>query len=135
MPLRGKAAVLKKYSERSDKFVRALALTGMTRLIEKTPVDTGRAKNNWNLAKGAPETTNLPAGDYSKSGSVAIVEAAGNAGKMQAGDTLYLTNGLPYIPPLENGHSKQAPAGMIGLTVAELRPWAAAEVRKLNRGD
>lgn len=135
MPLKGKAAVLRKYSDRSDKFVRALALTGMTRLIEKTPVDTGRAKNNWNLAKGAPDTDNLPAGDYPQTGSVALAQAAGEAGKLVAGDTLYMTNGLEYIPPLEDGHSKQAPAGMIGLTVAELRPWAATEVRKLNRGD
>jgi hypothetical protein len=135
MPLKGKEKVLKRYDANADRFVRAFALDGMTRLIDKTPVKSGRAKNNWNLATGAPRVENIPEGEYSKSGSVALLAASSDAGKVVAGDTLFLTNCLPYIPALEDGHSKQAPAGMIGVTVVELRPLADRIVREVRRGD
>jgi hypothetical protein len=43
---------------------------------------------------------------------------AASAG-FKAGDTIYLTNNLPYIRRLEEGYSQQAPAGMVALTVQE----------------
>jgi hypothetical protein len=39
--------------------------------------------------------------------------------KDAAGKVHYITNNLPYAWRLEHGHSKQAPAGMVGLTVVE----------------
>jgi hypothetical protein len=35
--------------------------------------------------------------------------------------TIYFTNNLPYAQALENGHSNQAPGGMVGLTALMLR--------------
>ena len=35
------------------------------------------------------------------------------------GDAIYITNNLPYAQVLENGHSQQAPTGMLAITVAE----------------
>lgn len=38
---------------------------------------------------------------------------------------IFLTNNLPYIERLERGWSKQAPTGMVALTVAEFGGIAA----------
>ena len=44
---------------------------------------------------------------------------------MVAGDVIYLTNNLPYAVPLEEGYSKQAPAGMVALTVQDFQSVVA----------
>lgn len=46
------------------------------------------------------------------------------AGKIKR---IYIANGLPYILRLENGWSKQAPAGMVAITLAEL-PSLAGQI-------
>jgi hypothetical protein len=38
-----------------------------------------------------------------------------------AGNIFYLVNNLPYIKPLEYGHSKQAPQGMVRISVVRFR--------------
>jgi hypothetical protein len=85
-----------------------LALTLHRKVSERTPVDSGRARANWFLAEGAPrieakETTTPEAVPTLKGESV-----------------IYLTNSLPYIVPLEYGHSKQAPYGMLRVSIAEV---------------
>jgi hypothetical protein len=49
-----------------------------------------------------------------------------------AGHTIYIVNNLPYANALENGHSKQAPSGMVKVTLQEfpgIVSAAAQEVR------
>lgn len=83
----------------------------------KTPVDTGRARANWFMAEGAPDTSATAAKtpkDYAR-------------GDFQAnGVPIFITNSLPYIVALEYGHSKQAPAGMVRVTLAEIAATSAA---------
>lgn len=45
----------------------------------------------------------------------------------------YLINNLPYAKRLEEGWSRQAPYGMVALTVNEFRPIAAAASRELSK--
>ncbi len=134
MPLLGKDRAIGKHRKNADKLVRALALEGMARLVRRTPVDTGRARNNWNLAHGHPNATNIREGEHPKDGGLAIAKAASQASGLKAGDVIYLTNALPYIPALEHGHSNQAPQGMIRLTAKELKPLANQIVRKVRGG-
>ena len=134
MALVGKDKFLRTVEDNANRLIRGLALEGMGRLIEKTPVDTGRAKNNWNLATGSPDASNLPEGQYPRGGTVALTRMTGQAGAVKAGDIIYLTNALPYIGPLENGHSRQAPSGMIALTVRELQPLASEIAAKVRGG-
>ncbi len=42
---------------------------------------------------------------------------------------IYITNNLPYISKLENGSSKQAPNGMVNLTMNEVQRSVANVVR------
>jgi hypothetical protein len=96
---------------------RKLALDGYTRITEKTPVDTGRARANWNIGVGQPDTqlTDTDA-------DTGIVDAPSRP-TLRKGDgenAIFITNNLPYINELENGSSKQTPRGMVAVTMLEL---------------
>lgn len=79
-------------------------------VIKRSPVDTGRFKENWNAAINAP---NLAIDLASGSGLTEM------ANKMKIGDTFFFTNNLAYALRLEFGHSGQAPQGMVRLAVAK----------------
>lgn len=98
--------------KRTDQVVQKITMELFRSVIVKTPVDTGRARGNWQCSVGA-----LPAGvkqDATDStGAQAISAAAEKVNKTPAGNIVYLANNLPYIRRLEYGYSKQAPGGMV----------------------
>lgn len=109
-----------------DKRMRALCLEGQGRLMRKTPVRTGRARGNWNVSTGAADGST---DEGATSADVGAKRAEGAATIMatrffERGEHLFVTNGLDYIEALEDGHSRQAPQGMVALTVEELRGLA-----------
>ena len=119
--------------DRANKAVRALMLEVTKRIVMRTPVDTGRARGNWNVGIGNPDRAVSENGDKNGGGTIArgevVIESANGE------QPFFITNSLPYIVPLEDGWSKQAPAGMVKLTVAELQPLAsqvAAKIRAAN---
>jgi len=97
----------------------ALALNIHGRLVDNpqrggTPVDTGWASANWWLSTGTPATDNT--GKYDSSavtarsahnGTTDIFAWTPNKGP------IYITNNVAYITRLNNGYSKQAPAGYV----------------------
>ena len=94
--------------ESSDGIVRAVTLSLFNGIIRDTPVDTGRARGNWQTTVGAPA-----GGVIERSGaSAAIAEVEANTPK-GSGQETYLANDLPYIEDLEKGSSKQSPEGMV----------------------
>lgn len=105
-----------------QKVVKKVAFQLFRRIIEKTPVDTGRARASWNIAIGAPDASVQPEGQYrSNPGGLAAKANTVLAG-YGADDRLppvWISNNLPYIGELENGHSQQAPSGMVALSIAE----------------
>ena len=94
------------------------------RIIEKTPVDTGRARASWNIAIGAPDLRVMPEGAYTGeqlSGlKAATVLATYGADARKRLPPIYITNNLPYIVELEKGSSRQAPRGMMALSLMEV---------------
>jgi hypothetical protein len=107
----------RKTVDKMDQIVRKVALELFTRIIYKTPVDTGRARANWQVAIGTPAAGTVEIDD--KSGNATVSKATAKSAGFKAGDTIYLANNLPYIRRLEDGYSQQAPAGMVTLTVQE----------------
>jgi hypothetical protein len=109
---------INKTSETADAEVRKICLDLLTGIVLKTPVDTGRARANWFTSIGNPganitEATD-PSGSSSISGSMSAISKA-------TGNVLWITNNLPYIYRLEfEGWSKQAPAGMVRVTVNDI---------------
>lgn len=86
---------------------RATALNLLIGLVRTTPVDTGRAKGNWFVSTGAPNRSNDPnrrQGEAVSQGTRIITGA-----KEQEYPTITLSNNLPYIQRLNDGHSAQAP--------------------------
>lgn len=105
--------------------VTALTLEVTSRLREVTPRDTGWARSNWVPSIGSPAPS-LPqpegrptAGDVAKA---AARSAQGEAEvlnfRMENGAT-FVTNGVPYLPRLNDGWSAQAPQGFVQQVVDE----------------
>lgn len=87
-------------------------------LVIKTPVDTTRAEANWQAALNTVPQ-DFDESKRNPSGSRANLEQAKRlAAQMKLGDVFVMANSTPYIFRLENGWSKQAPAGMRGVTAA-----------------
>lgn len=87
-----------------------------SRIVLSTPVDTGRARGNWFPSTGSP-TNQVDPDASDKSGAAAIAAVNALAGSLELGDVAWFTNNLPYILPLENGHSDQAPIGMVDINL------------------
>ena len=117
--LRGRRSAVREYERRVERYFRGMSLEAHARLIARTPVDTGRLRGNWRPAIGRPErVTTL---DVDKGGERTIARGARVYGRARLGQTSYSTNGLPYMPAIEGGHSRQAPRGVVALTIAEMR--------------
>lgn len=111
-------------------------------VVRKTPVDTGRARGNWQTTVTKPATEPIDLED--PNGQSAMSETAKVVGQSGILDSVFLANNLPYIGTLEyggypnppkkgsydprtgsytmkssGGFSKQAPAGMVRITLAE----------------
>jgi hypothetical protein len=92
----------------------------------RSPVDTGRFRGNWQTTQGNPAEGTLDRTD--SGGSLAQAEAL-KALRIPAGDVVYFTNNLPYARRLEYGWSRQAPAGMVRLSVNEFAAAVKAQLR------
>lgn len=93
-----------------------IAMQCLRGVVLRTPVDTGRARSNWNVSLDGPDTSEQ--GIDSAEGIISAGSSAILASKPYA--TIYISNGLPYITALEYGHSKQAPGGMVRLTLDQV---------------
>ncbi len=121
-----------KARDNADLVVRKVALDLFSRIILRSPVDTGRFRGNWQVAIG-----NVPDGTIEiedKTGQATISKATAEAANVRAGQVIYLVNNLPYAWTLETGHSKQAPAGMVGITLQEFQPIVDQVTRDIARG-
>ena len=119
----------KKAVGRIDDVNRAAVMLAAQGLILKTPVDTGRARANWVFGYGAPNTQTGEQVD--KGGATTIGNIQAEVQSVKSGSVCYVTNSLPYIDRLEHGWSKQAPAGMIRTTFAELPDAVMSYIRGL----
>lgn len=94
----------------ADRIVRGLTIELFAGVVRDTPVDTGRARGNWSTTVANPAWGERERLDRSGGSAFAEVVAETPQG---AGQKTFLTNNLPYIGRLEEGYSKQAPAGMV----------------------
>ncbi|WP_445364960.1 hypothetical protein ACJJJB_11650 [Microbulbifer sp. ANSA001] len=115
------SASLKKFNDdalaEADRLYRATNIELFNSVIRDTPVDTGRARGNWQTTVGTPAQSSSLRLD--RSGAEAQAEVIQNVSGLDKVN--YLINNLPYIQPLEYGHSKQAPAGMVRRNVLRIK--------------
>lgn len=96
------------------------------RVVLETPIDTGKARRNWQPGiNSAPVgTLDAPAGpNGGQQESILAIKAM--ARDWQLGQTFHITNNLPYISALNDGSSKQAPRLFVENAIL-------AAVRQLN---
>ena len=119
MSARNFAIDLTKFCDVTDKqalmIFQEIAIELDTRIVLGTPVDEGRARGNWFPTLNSPSTVTSDNTDKSGAAAIAAVQSTAKGSKL--GDTIWMSNNLPYILPLENGHSGQAPEGMVDLNL------------------
>ena len=148
----------RKTSVKADRVVRKIVLDVGTRLVMKSPVGDwkywlhrnddgsyryitedekppgyvgGRFRGNWQYGDNQIPEGELPTIDPS---GAATNSAIAGAVKVDASGKLhYLVNNLPYARAIEDGHSqRQAPHGVVGLTVIEFQPICSAAAKALQ---
>ncbi|MFG1289469.1 HK97 gp10 family phage protein [Xanthobacter versatilis] len=97
-------------------------------VVENTPVDTGMARSNWTLELDRAFEGLFPArvpgekGSTAEENATATIEAGTptiEAFDIAANREIHITNNAPHIQPLNDGHSRQAPAGFVQMAVME----------------
>ena len=128
-----------------EQTVRAIVIELLRGIVMKTPIDTGRCAGSWNVRGGEPDAWLLPEGT-AMTRDEALSSVLDRVSKVDFGglDVYWIFNNLPYVhvleyglypnPPKkgsyvkgagyviksEGGYSKQAPAGMVRITIAEV---------------
>lgn len=95
--------------EEVGKRVRVITLDLFARFRRLSPVDTGRYRAAWNIGIMQPDPS-VPA-----KGKRVQPKAAPYArlNRLPKFPVVYITNNLPYAQALEDGHSGQAPSGVL----------------------
>lgn len=97
-------------------------------VISNTPVDIGRARSNWTAQMDAAFAGLFPArvpGEKGSTGEVNAVAAIEVAEQVietfdiEKNAEIHISNSLPYIRALNDGHSRQAPADFVRLAVLD----------------
>lgn len=110
MPVRGIGNIKKAIDDittNTNNKVRGIMFQALSNIQLGTPVDSGRARNNWFLTTTSPsdKETNSVSGN-----SITLDDLP----PFVFDKTIYYTNNLPYIERLEfQGWSKQAPSGWV----------------------
>lgn len=104
----------KQSPQKADQARRKIILDLFSAIIVDTPVDTGRAQGNWQTTAEEPAHGTIER--FGEAESIAEIDQniSGPDG------VTYMANNLPYIEPLEYGHSGQAPEGMVRKNVARI---------------
>ncbi|ANM45879.1 tail completion or Neck1 protein [Escherichia phage vB_EcoS_NBD2] len=101
-------------------------------LVYGSPVDTGRFRANWQITANVPPFYAL--NQYDKDGKKTIAEGKRITNAMltrgAAITTIYFSNMLIYANALEYGHSKQAPAGVLGIVAIRLRSYVNNAIKE-----
>ncbi|QAY93648.1 hypothetical protein [Pseudomonas sp. ACM7] len=87
----------------------------------------GRFRGNWQFSIDIPADGVLDQIDPSGNVSIAVLRT--QVQSLTIGQTAYLVNNLPYAVPLEYGHSKQAPGGMVRITLARFQQIVDEAIR------
>jgi len=131
-----------KTKAREDQVLRGTALDLASAIVLRTPVGNpalwssapakgytgGTARANWFAGVNAPDTHTEETAD--KAGGATIGRVRASIAGAHRRDTLYITNSLPYIGALENGHSTQAPAGMVSVVVTAFKRLLTARAKR-----
>lgn len=109
--------------EEMIRFQTRVAFEIFKRVLEKSPVDTGRSRNAWLMTVNSPATT-VPLTSTPIAITQKLTDAQGVLNKYEVLGVIWLTNNVTYIRELEQGKpgpgSRQAPQGMVAISLKEV---------------
>jgi hypothetical protein len=116
-----------KVSENAKGTIKKIILEMFSRVVKRTPVDTGAAQNSWeigiNAIPGGHEV--ILGGEFGQVSQAQINKALASLAEFQIGDVAYIVSNIEYIGFLEEGKpgpgSIDAPHGMVKITVREFQ--------------
>lgn len=127
------------FDDGAEAAIRGTTIKLWSAIINMTPVDEGRARSSW-FATGKQPSTKV-SNTTDKQGASTINKAEQVVMSIKDYSTFTLTNNLPYIDKLEfggygdgpkttGGYSKQAPAGMVRVSIMRFNKLLAEEAKK-----
>ena len=116
-----------------EKVVVKITLDIVANLQEKpskggTPIDTGWARANWIATATVPSTSPVGTRHSVSAGASSRAIAKLISTYRLAAGPIYVSNSVPYIARLNQGSSKQAPAGFVQRAIARAIRSAARGV-------
>jgi hypothetical protein len=105
---------------------REIAVNLFAEIVSRTPVDTGYARANWWPSVTAPSEAltgprfGQPIGGGAAEG-LSLARLPDSLAELPAYGVFWIANNVEYIAALEDGHSAQAPAGMVRVSIAQIR--------------
>lgn len=136
--------IIEKTKGNASQIARKVGFELQSRVINKSPVDTGRLRGNWNVSMNSIDVT-----EYApdKVGGAVMARANSELSTYKIGDMIYITNSLPYVSTLEfglygtgkgatvkttrDGYSVQAPYGFVRITYQEVSSGLEDMARKV----
>lgn len=106
------------------KIIRKACIDLYRAIVEKTPVDTGRAKASWSLSTHHASDEQEPRDGYTFNEIEQIIKD--NVADFKVSihdDQVVIYNNLEYIEFLEDGTSDQAPNGMVSISLVEFETF------------
>ena len=121
--------------ENRDKIIRGTLVSLSNNIIRRTPVGNpslwaesslpapkgyvgGSLRGAWQASIGTPDFAITGRKQTSGTGAT-LGDVVAKTNALESGQTFYLTNPLPYARRVEFGWSKQAPQGMLRVSIAE----------------
>ena len=141
---------IKKFAEKVEQNIndvrRGVALDIFSNIVMRTPVGDpkywkseykpkgyigGTLRGNWQISINVVNSTRLTAPD--KSGNRTIAEGSRHINAATGDNTIWIFNNMPYAVRVENGWStRQAPAGMVKVTLTEFQRAIDEQIRQLS---
>jgi hypothetical protein len=100
--------------------LKKVSLDLWTEITRRTPVKHGYAQANWHLTQGTPSQEISPVPNPKFEGVIPPPPQPDVSG-IDGTQDIFVINNLPYIEPLEHGHSKQAPSGMVAVSIEAVK--------------
>lgn len=109
--------LLKQIDKNKDDIIKKTVFDLTSSFIKDTPVDTGRARANWQVDLNTNNNESIINDISDRSGSKAINNAQNKIMNNNVPFYYMISNNLPYIERLEYGWSKQSPQGMVRINI------------------
>ena len=112
--------------------IRQVSLAGLKGVMLKTPVDNGTARANWNVGLNIVDRSTSDESSSSSKNNIdpsKFNEGSSVIARVKEGDSINISNSMPYINRLEFTDYSTQGSGMVRRTLEELKVF----LRNRNR--